>query len=379
MKQIIDRYKQRYGSDAPFELRFFHLSSLCCCIVFIANFIYLSRHNSTYAAKLLYIFACIFIIITNLISDNAKTEKAKRVPIIAFCIGLNVVFFPLIYLTSGGIHSAVAMYFILGIVFTILNLRKKALLIVLPIETIVYLTTFAISYTKPEVVSYFYSIGNDKFASVALGSVLTGLALGTVLRLITSGYENERTKADQLVEKLEDMTTRDALTGAFNRRYLMSYLDHCIERVNDGDLITFSIIMFDLDHFKRVNDTYGHVVGDVVLKSFVDVLKANMRSIDIIARYGGEEFIVVLPTSDELSTYRRADQIKSKLEEISLCDDLKERVTVSGGICGFEPSISVEAMIEKADNNLYIAKEQGRNRIAWRNGATPPVCYAVFG
>ncbi len=251
-------------------------------------------------------------------------------------------------------------------------------MIILPIETVVYLLTFGISYFYPKFDSFFMVVQNERFVATALGSIITGLALGATLRCMVVAFEYERNQVQSLVGKLEDLTTHDALTGAYNRRYLMSYLDDCIEKVNDGDLNTFSIIMFDLDHFKRVNDTYGHVVGDEVLKSFANVLKSSMRHNDVVARYGGEEFIIVLPTSDELCTYRRAEQIRAKLESTVLSDKLKERVTVSGGVCGYDLVLNSDSIIEKADNNLYIAKDRGRNQIVWKSGGNPPLCYSVF-
>ena len=364
--------------DPALKTQFFNTTSLCFLAVFFANFIFSFIYDYPIYSKLIYFLAALFTIAINIVLMKVKSKKTRDILIISFFLAVNTLFFPLLYFTCGGIRSSVAMYFILGIVFTILNLDKKQLVAVLSVEGIAYLIVFTISFLKPEIERQFIEINNERYVSTALGFIITGLAAGFVLRSMVKAYEVERKKEDDLVGKLEDLTTHDALTGAYNRRFLMSHIEKCIKRVNDGDLNTFSIIMFDLDHFKRVNDTYGHVVGDEVLQSFATVLKNSMRDKDVVARYGGEEFIIVLPTSDELSTYRRADQIRSKLESTSLSDDIKERITVSGGICGYDLALSSESMIEKADNNLYLAKEHGRNQIVWRSGESPPVCYSVF-
>jgi len=378
VRHIVRKYNKRYGFKSPLDTRFFYVSSIICFIGFVANIILSLFYTIPIFARHIYLAGCIFIAIIDIFADKAKTVKGRNIAVFLFCIGINVFFFPALYITSGGIHSAVAMYFIVGVILSILLLNGKKLVAILTIESIVYTATFAVSHFKPEVVTQFTVIKNERFPQVALGCVLTGLAIGSVLRIMTKGFDDERTKADELIDKLEDLTTRDALTGSYNRRFLMSYVDDCIERIKSGELNTFSIIMYDLDHFKHVNDTYGHIAGDEVLKSFADILRSSMRSADIVARYGGEEFIIVMPTAEEITAFRRAEQIRAKLESSALYEDIKEIITVSGGIASYDPSLSIEAMIEKADKNLYLAKDTGRNKIVWRNGEKPPVCYSVF-
>ncbi|NCC86922.1 MAG: diguanylate cyclase [Clostridia bacterium] len=378
IKNIVRKYNNRYGTNSPLGTRFFYVSSFICFIGFLANIILSFYFPFPIISRYIYIAGCLFVVIINICTDHTKTENGKELMILLFCIGINIFLLPAIYITSGGIHSAVAMYFIVGVIISILLLHGKKLVIVLLVENIVYAITFAISFFKPEIVNHFMIIEDERFASVALGCVLTGLAIGNVLRIMTNGFEDERTKSDEIIGKLEDLTTRDALTGAYNRRFLMSYIDDCIERINADELGTFSIIMYDIDHFKHVNDTYGHIAGDEVLKSFTNILCSSMRSADIVARYGGEEFIIIMPTADELTAFRRAEQIRAKIEGAALYDEIKEIITVSGGISSYAPLLSVEAIIEKADKNLYIAKDTGRNKIVWKNGKNPPLCYSIY-
>ena len=375
---IVKRYNKRFGPKVSLSTRFFYSSSYICLVGFLTNIALSLALKLPFAGTYIYILACFFIVFINLFVDNARTEKDRQDIILAFCVGVNIVFLPMLYLTSGGIHSAIPLYFIIGIVISILLLNGSRLVVVLTIEIIMYCTIFILSYIEPKTVTHFITIGDERFYIVALGCVLTGFAIGSVLRIMASRFEAERKKASNLVTKLEDLTTHDMLTGAYNRRFLISYIEDCIERVESGCLDSFSIIIYDLDHFKNVNDTYGHLTGDEVLKSFSNVLRSIMRSSDIVARYGGEEFIVVMPTANDVAAFRRAEQIRSKVETTTLSDDIKGRVTVSGGVATYDSSLTVEKLIEIADKNLYLAKEQGRNRIVWRNGEEPPVCYSIY-
>lgn len=369
----INKYNKRFGPNVALSTRFFYSSSYICFIGFLANIILSLALKLPFAGTYIYILACFFVVFINLLVDNARTEKDQQDIILAFCVGINLFFLPTLYLTAGGIHSAVPLYFIIGIVISILLLNGKRLAVVLTIEIIVYCAIFILSYLKPQTVTHFIVIGDERFYIVALGCVLTGFAIGSILRVMTIRFEAERKKASCLVTKLEDLTTHDMLTGAYNRRFLISYIEDCIKRIDSKELSSFSIIIYDLDRFKSINDTYGHLTGDEVLKSFSNVLRSNMRSSDIVARYGGEEFIIVMPTANDVAAFRRAEQIRSKVEATSLSDDIKGRVTVSGGIAEYDGFVTVEQLIETADKNLYLAKEQGRNKIVWRNGEESPV------
>ena len=116
--------------------------------------------------------------------------------------------------------------------------------------------------------------------------------------------------------------------------------------------------MIDIDKFKSVNDTYGHAVGDIVIAAVAAILKANVRSIDILARYGGEEFIAILHKSDITDGLQVAERIRAAVEALELGPD-KPRITTSVGVA----SGSSEHLIEQADKALYEAKRKGRNRV----------------
>jgi diguanylate cyclase (GGDEF)-like protein len=118
--------------------------------------------------------------------------------------------------------------------------------------------------------------------------------------------------------------------------------------------------MLDIDHFKKVNDTYGHQAGDKILVKVCKITKFNLREVDILGRYGGEEFMVILPNNNIHNGYLVAERIRKSIEKQNHIKDLK--VTISGGIVELKEENGKE-LVEKADNLLYKAKRNGRNRI----------------
>lgn len=172
-------------------------------------------------------------------------------------------------------------------------------------------------------------------------------------------FETERAK-----ERAEQLAITDPLTGLFNRRYLEEKLSHELIRAKAYNR-ELSIVMADIDYFKRINDTYGHKVGDEVLKALALILKANIRGEDVVARYGGEEFVILLPNVSKYDAYRIAERIRVEVEETSFEEiGVPERITVSFGISCF-PTDGEEVidLLKKADQALYQAKSLGRNRV----------------
>jgi len=170
-------------------------------------------------------------------------------------------------------------------------------------------------------------------------------------------------------ELLLDLSNTDHLTGLFNRRYMMEALAKEVQRSNrKGSKL--SIILLDIDHFKLVNDTYGHLQGDVVLKQVSLLLKKELRSYDCAARYGGEEFVAILPDSTLKEAIFVAERIRLAIQEAKFVDELTGlNLTVSQGVACFplEGIATVDAYIKLADDALYRAKNNGRNRVEFHD------------
>ena len=177
----------------------------------------------------------------------------------------------------------------------------------------------------------------------------------------------------KLRESLKNQSICDALTGLFNRRYMEESLEREFSRANRNKT-SVAIVMMDLDHFKRFNDTFGHQAGDALLRSFGDLLKRSTRGQDIACRYGGEEFALVLSESSLAGAMQRAEIFRRQVKQLSVeyAGQLLGAVSISMGVAVFpEHGMTMGDVIRAADQALYVAKREGRDRVCASGAATP--------
>jgi two-component system, cell cycle response regulator len=168
-----------------------------------------------------------------------------------------------------------------------------------------------------------------------------------------------------LERRIMELANTDPLTGLLNRRAFMERVEQEISRAQ-REKQPFSLVMADIDHFKSVNDTHGHQIGDLVLQRFADQLTASTRPYDLLGRYGGEEFVVCLAGVDGLQAASIAERMCRQVEamEIMLPDDSRSiRITASFGTASYsiESESNIDLLIKRADDALYLAKNKGRN------------------
>jgi len=165
-------------------------------------------------------------------------------------------------------------------------------------------------------------------------------------------------------EELERLANFDPLTGLYNRQAILGKLHELINRSKRYKEY-FSLSMLDIDHFKKVNDRYGHLIGDDVLEKIAVLIRRNIRDTDIAGRYGGEEFIIILPQADLSSATVVAERIRNIIENAEMKDSGGNvfAITVSQGLSSWEPGEDTHSLISRADEALYKAKENGRNRV----------------
>ena len=190
---------------------------------------------------------------------------------------------------------------------------------------------------------------------------------GRIAEILSVG--NDITGRRHMEAELRRLATTDPLTGAFNRRRFFQkarqeFLRH--QRYNH----CFAILLMDMDHFKIINDTYGHPIGDAVLKAFVETCQSTFRVTDIFGRTGGEEFSAVLPETDAAGAALMAERLRDRVMNMRIpveTGGLPITITVSIGLTGLrEEDVALESMIRRADKALYAAKKAGRNRVMQR-------------
>jgi diguanylate cyclase (GGDEF)-like protein len=200
-----------------------------------------------------------------------------------------------------------------------------------------------------------YKLGGESFDTAAFELLMAasnqvGIAL-----------ENAR-----LFEETRVLSITDGLTALYNRRYFMERLAEEFDRTKRYKR-PLSLIFIDIDHFKKFNDTNGHPEGDLLLRSFAEIMKKFARKYDVVARYGGEEFIIILPETDKEMAKITAERLRSEVEKTDFKGGQTQplgRVTISSGVASFqEDTASFEELIKMADDAMYRAKEDGRNRV----------------
>ena len=209
---------------------------------------------------------------------------------------------------------------------------------------------------------------NDK-EFISMSSYFISLSIINITNIITTLSEHNNILEKEInirTEKLTELANKDPMTKLFNRRYLQDITSHIINisnRLNNP----IGIMLIDIDNFKKINDKYGHAIGDKVIISLANIFENNTRQSDISIRFGGEEFVIILPNTNKENTLKLANKIKNDVENFILkVKDETVSFTISIGITivnkkdkTFENSLSI------ADKALYISKENGKNQISF--------------
>jgi len=237
----------------------------------------------------------------------------------------------------------------IGIAAT-LYIRPVATLILYISTYVLFIVMLPTYQTNPElIVSHYWNL----FASLSLAWIIARSIYNFRLELYL-----DRTIIQEQNSVLQDLASKDGLTKLYNHRHLYEKLREHLElsKTCDSEL---AIALLDLDGFKHVNDTYGHLFGDKVLKTFAQILNDHTRTSDIVGRYGGEEFLIIFPNTSLDNAYLVTDRIRRVLSETTI-DDVQ--ITVSGGLVSYSDH-NLHSFIHDADILLYRAKESGKNKI----------------
>ncbi len=203
-----------------------------------------------------------------------------------------------------------------------------------------------------------------EFIELLMFILVTMGMLVTVTRIaaLQTGLSKQSSDLSAALERVHELAIRDELTGMFNRRHVMELLREQIRLAEAGDY-AFVIAYLDLDHFKSVNDTYGHHVGDEVIQRFANVSTKMIRSVDYAGRLGGEEFILVLTNTALDECLVVAERVRATMEQETFEEMPDRNVTVSIGMAQYQQGEGLEELLQRADEKLYYSKDNGRNQI----------------
>ncbi len=324
-------------------------------IVYVAIFLLISIGvKSIYSGHIehgyiLFFFALLMLLNVS-IFERSESEKFFRT---FFVLTVATLF---IYLTaSGGENNTGPLWFYVfpPLIFYLLGLRLG-----LTVITSCFLM-IAVIFKFPEL-----PFVTTKYHPDFQLRFLTSISFVTVFSY-TLDFSRRRARDEliRLADKYEHASKTDELTQLSNRREMLSRLNAEFYRYQRHGH-HFSVMLIDIDHFKHINDQYGHDAGDVVLKQFAEQLTAHSRQLDLAARWGGEEFLVLLPETSLVQALSIAERLRAKIEATEFnFQNLVIPVRISAGVCSISQFESTEGLLRQTDMNLYEAKMKGRNRI----------------
>jgi diguanylate cyclase (GGDEF)-like protein len=277
------------------------------------------------------------------------------------------IYTPLIWIYNGGLRSGVPFFILLFVSFiTVSTVGKKESWktkmmtgSVILIFCAVVVGLILIDFAYPEII-YQYENQKVQIADILISLVFALLGNFVIIRAFINLYYKQLEKAEDYSERLEDLVIRDSMTNLFNHVFVITRLTEEVNRMARKSS-SLSILMIDIDHFKKINDSFGHIFGDEVIKQVSQILQTNCRSIDSVARYGGEEFLIILPDTSLQIACMVGNRLLGLIRQKQFDNQLT--VTVSAGIAQYEAGDTPSSMIEKADANLYQAKRAGRDQI----------------
>ncbi|MBI2733242.1 MAG: GGDEF domain-containing protein [Aquabacterium sp.] len=274
------------------------------------------------------------------------------------------------YSVTGPVHGSTMMLLALVLVFGIFNMKQRGAIIAGG-YTVVLMGIAILIKIRTDPHNYPFKLEIAHFVlTAAIVPTISGLA--AQLSSLRSKLQAQKDELANALVRIQILATRDELTGLVNRRHMMEVLGQHKKRLERSGHHRFCLALLDIDHFKRINDTHGHAVGDEVLRNFAKVVQSGLRDTDVLARWGGEEFLVLLnDTAPELANVglERARMLLAEATLVPSLPDLKP--TFSAGLAAYSLNEPLDVCIERADRALYKAKESGRNCTVIRMGQTP--------
>ncbi len=314
--------------------------------------------RSIFIARIvLVIFLLLVLLVLLYVKKNIKRFNGKEVAILKVITSC----FEIAALLLGGYFTTImfdlniysfSVFLLVGSVTSIICVYSPYFSLILTLTTYSILTMYIAFYTHP------ITLWTDEFIIALL--FIFYIHIGTVFNYNRHVKMFMQDKSIlKINQRLQELSQIDQLTKIFTRRVILEKIEEYIDLAERYET-PFSLMIFDIDHFKNVNDTYGHNVGDIVLQQLADNVRCRLRSTDIFGRWGGEEFIILIPNDEGRGAFELMESLRKDTENYSFPSAGK--VTISAGVSIYSPYDSATDLIKKADDALYKAKESGRNQ-----------------
>ncbi len=346
-KDLIDVKKSIYSASISVGLLVFILSDIINILIGVDYRVFLASLGIT-------------LVLSVSLYLHLKMKFYRLSRLITF-ISL-LIFAPIFWKYDGGIQQTITFYLLAYITIAVILLSGWEKIIFLSLSFLMMVVFFALEVNHPEIVTHndFYSaLANNIFGGIVVGVLITSL-----LSILLSAYQKIKNELEGYNKKLEYLSRKDPLTGLSNRRDIFEKIETEIERTKRTKE-PFSLIMGDIDDFKKINDTYGHKCGDLVLKRISDIMIRELRKYDTASRWGGEEFLILLPKTKLNEALSMARRLKSVISKDSITYDGKSiHYTITLGVIEHkDPSINIDEYIKRIDMALYKGKKGGKNQV----------------
>ena len=278
---------------------------------------------------------------------------------------LSLLIYPLLFIYKSGSSGIIPIVIVFHSSMLAIILSKYKYKIFIAIHFISIIIIFVVEYFYPDViVGYETKIARliDVGVTLIVISAFTFILNLMIIKQYNSSLNKVNNMHKELIDKnkeLKRISITDELTGIYNRRFIIERLNDALDNRNSTKIL--SVIMFDIDDFKGINDNYGHLAGDKVIKKVCNIIISNIRQEDILGRIGGEEFIILIPNVNGIKAKEKAEKLRLLIEQFEWENNMN--VTVSGGIYIKEKNDSTNAILHKVDLCLYKAKANGKNNV----------------
>lgn len=356
---MIKFLKNFWGAQDTLERKMFWSILVVVIVVATCSAIFTIYEGLNFSASLASLGCAVLCFVIAFVA--VKTALYNQCYLV-MCCALSCFLMPMLFLFCGGITSGMPLYCITSLALIAFAVRGRAKNISFTISLLVQAATIYMSWKNPDIL--YTTLDRDgAFLDILVTHILTGITLFAVGSFSLMAYVQEREKSENLVAKLDYLAVRDSLTGLYNRRYLLKFLDETVWKHRND----YFIAMFDMDNFKQINSKYGHTFGDKVICTIGALIQkyGDESAGECVARFGCEKFIYLIDAGSEVEAYAKVESIRKAVRQISFEEHQELQLTISGGLlpCNAKSVVNTKQLLFRVDELVVSAKNQGKNQI----------------